>query len=307
MSSRVVCWLIFLTWTVTAAAQTRSPPADIQQVQQFAELMVRLCVGGGQAQVITGVGTGGADISLRSLDVRGNLAGEFKISKSTAEGFVNGIDNALTQVAADQADKVRLCLQPVRDRVLDILLPKLSTTISRPSIPLQDNEVSGRLQAANDPTPPNGCDTSPIPGDAMKVLIGNNAVANMGFGKFTTLKIGNCEVLSLERTSQGVFVNADFFDGTDNPARIRNNEIVALNGENYTARQTRDLSTVIVKDKRGQELLYVRFINPNTVRVRGVFGCAGHRPVLVTDDQPIPGVFMSNSCFIGNGVAIAIQ
>ena len=49
--------------------------------------------------------------------------GEFKISKSSAEGLVNGLDNALGQVAADQADKVRVCLQPVRERLLDVMLP----------------------------------------------------------------------------------------------------------------------------------------------------------------------------------------
>jgi hypothetical protein len=62
-------------------------------------------------------------LSLRSLDVKGNLKGEFKISKSSAEGLVNGLDNALGQVAADQADKVRVCLQPVRERLLDVMLP----------------------------------------------------------------------------------------------------------------------------------------------------------------------------------------
>jgi len=36
---------------------------------------------------------------------------------------VNGIDNALTQVEADQASEVRKCLKPVRDRVLNVLLP----------------------------------------------------------------------------------------------------------------------------------------------------------------------------------------
>jgi hypothetical protein len=72
---------------------------------------------------VSGGGSGGADLSLRSLDVKGNLKGEFKISKSSAEGLVNGIDNALSQVAADQADKVRTCLQPVRERLLDVMLP----------------------------------------------------------------------------------------------------------------------------------------------------------------------------------------
>lgn len=82
-----------------------------------------LCVGGGRTEATSGTGSGGADLSLRSLDVKGNLKGEFKISKSNAEGLVDGLNNTLTQVAADQADKVRVCLQPVRDRLLDVMLP----------------------------------------------------------------------------------------------------------------------------------------------------------------------------------------
>jgi len=58
-----------------------------------------------------------------AADVKGNLKGEFTVSKSSAEGLVHGLDNALGQVAADQADKVRACLQPVRDRLLDVMLP----------------------------------------------------------------------------------------------------------------------------------------------------------------------------------------
>jgi len=88
--------------------------------------MVRLCVGGGHTEATSGGGSGGADLSLRSLDVTGNIKGEFKISKSSAEGLVIGLDNALGQVAADQADKVRTCLQPVRERLLDVMLPQKS-------------------------------------------------------------------------------------------------------------------------------------------------------------------------------------
>jgi hypothetical protein len=55
--------------------------------------------------------------------VKGNLKGEFKITRSSAEGLSNGIDNAMSLVAADQADKVRACLKPVRERLLDVMLP----------------------------------------------------------------------------------------------------------------------------------------------------------------------------------------
>jgi hypothetical protein len=104
-------------WSVLAAAQ------DAVETEKVADLMVRLCVGGGHTEAMSGTAAGGADLSLRSLDVRGNLKGEFKINKSSAEGLVNGLDNALGQVAADQADKVRACLRPVRERLLDVMLP----------------------------------------------------------------------------------------------------------------------------------------------------------------------------------------
>jgi hypothetical protein len=110
--------IAYVGWPVIGAAQSAA------ETEKIADTMVRLCVGGGRTEATSGGGTGGANLSLRSLDVTGNLKGEFKISKSSAEGLVNGLDNALSQVAADQADKVRICLQPVRERLLDVMLPQ---------------------------------------------------------------------------------------------------------------------------------------------------------------------------------------
>jgi hypothetical protein len=115
-----IAGIVLLTcswWPVLGAAQNTA------EIDKIADTMVRLCVGGGRTEATTGTASGGADLSLRSLDVTGNLKGEFKIEKSNAEGLVKGLDNALSQVAADQADKVRVCLQPVRDRLLDVMLP----------------------------------------------------------------------------------------------------------------------------------------------------------------------------------------
>jgi hypothetical protein len=109
--------LLVCAWPTLGAAQ------DAAGIERIADTMVRLCVGGGTTQATSGTGSGGVDLSLRSLDVKGNLNGEFTVSKSSAEGLVHGLDNALGQVAADQADKVRACLQPVRERLLDVMLP----------------------------------------------------------------------------------------------------------------------------------------------------------------------------------------
>jgi hypothetical protein len=96
---------------------------DAAEIERIANTMVRLCVAGGRTDAVTGGGSGGADLSLRSLDIKGNLKGEFKVDKKSAEGLVDGINSAMSAVQADQADKVRACLQPVRERLLDVLLP----------------------------------------------------------------------------------------------------------------------------------------------------------------------------------------
>ena len=140
------------SWPILAAAQ------DSAEVNVVADTMVRLCVGGGHTEAVTGGGTGGADLSLRSLDVKGNIQGEFKVTKSTAEGLVNGIDNALSQVAADQADKVRACLQPVRERLLDVMLPpaKQGATVTAPGGVAVGRDVHNSPITIGNPTQSSG-------------------------------------------------------------------------------------------------------------------------------------------------------
>jgi hypothetical protein len=114
MSFRVVSCVLFSVWSTFASAQ---PTTDIPRA---VDTMVRLCLAGGHIQTLNSGANGGAAISLRSFTANGQVAGDFRFTESTAEGLVNGIDNAITQVAATEADKVRDCLKPVRDRLLDI-------------------------------------------------------------------------------------------------------------------------------------------------------------------------------------------
>ena len=95
-------------------------------IDQIADQMVRLCVGSGRTTTVREGVDGGATLSLRTLSASGDVKGKFEIKKSNADGLVDGIDNALGKVAADEADKVRACLKPVRDRLLDIMLPPQS-------------------------------------------------------------------------------------------------------------------------------------------------------------------------------------
>lgn len=96
------------------------------EIKENVDLMVRLCIAGGRTTASGGGGSGEANLSLRSLDVTGNVKGEYKVNRSDVEGLVEGINSAMSQVAASEADKVRDCLQPVRERLIDILLPKIN-------------------------------------------------------------------------------------------------------------------------------------------------------------------------------------
>jgi hypothetical protein len=95
---------------------------DAVEIDKIADTMVRLCLGGGRCEALN-AGGGGSDLLLRFLDARGTLKGEFKINASSAQSLVNGLDSVRSQVAVDQADKVRACLQPVQESLLNLMLP----------------------------------------------------------------------------------------------------------------------------------------------------------------------------------------
>jgi hypothetical protein len=176
-----------------------------------------------------------------------------------------------------------------------------------PGIPFEDTEVRGALKPASEPTPPNGCDGRPISPDALKVLIGDNAITHDGFGTFTAIGIGTCNALSMERRPDGVFVNASLYDRENGAVvTIRDNKITALNGQNYSARQSGDESRVTIRNAKGVELFYVRFLNPTTVQFRGFLGCSGDAVVWVRENQPVPGFFMRNSCLANARTGIQI-
>lgn len=185
--------------------------------------------------------------------------------------------------------------------------PVQRTFEGQPRIPLEDTEVHGALKSANEPIPPNGCDDAPnVAPDAVKVLIGDNAVVQNGHGKFTAIRVRSCDAVIVDKRPEGVFVDASLYGKEGEPiATISNNQITALNGEHYVARQSYDESAVTVKDSAGRELFYVRFLNPTTIRIRGYFGCHGSATVHITDNH-VPGAYISHSCFGGGTVGIQI-
>jgi hypothetical protein len=150
--AKFATFLACILWPAAGVAQ------DSAEIARVADTMVRLCLAGGHTETRSGGGSGEADLSLRSLDIKGKLNAEFKVNTSSAEGLINGIDNALSQVAADQADKVRACLQPVRERLLDVMLPSQrqgseGQTFSAPGGVAAGRDVTGPITIGPPPEP----------------------------------------------------------------------------------------------------------------------------------------------------------
>lgn len=166
-------------------------------------------------------------------------------------------------------------------------------------------EVTGTLQPANDPTPRNYCDNPehpadmiPLPKNTLKILIGTNTWAWTKPIRFTPIVIGDCPTVTMLRTSTGIEVGADLFDANGKLiARVRKNAISAIQGEHSSVTRDGDLSTLIIRDQDKREILYIRYLNPFTLRMRGIFGCHGHALVAIKDNEPIPGMIATENCF----------
>ena len=133
--------------TLLNASAARTQTAN--DVQFAIDAIYSLCVGGGGAVSVSGGGKADASLSLKST---GRIQGEVTISRSDAKGLVQGLNNALSSLAAEQADKVRDCIEPYRDRIMNLVLspppsarPSPSPAPSRPE-GSRDKAISAAIQ-----------------------------------------------------------------------------------------------------------------------------------------------------------------
>jgi hypothetical protein len=164
--------------------------------------------------------------------------------------------------------------------------------------------ISGSLQPGDWKTPTISCSPgTKIPPDMTKVFIGGNLAAANILPKpvppWPLVMGNNGPVVSIQRTDDGISIDASIF-GADGSAiaTIKNNNFQAIVGNDLIADQP-DLSSLEVhRGKR--ELLYVRFLNPNAILIRGFFASPGLMPVEATEDSLQSGKRrFRNNCFVG--------
>lgn len=147
---------------------------------------------------------------------------------------------------------------------------------------------TGPLKPANEPTPKLSCSLKPGPRDLV-MAFGTDALIGHGNGPFTPIKVASCPVLKFQRTPQGLSFRDVAYDydgdiafmikdGVYEPQFILDLKIIRP-----------DPSTFILLDRFNQEVIYLRYLNPNAVRIRGRFLCGEAPQAVVRDDVILVG------------------
>lgn len=168
--------------------------------------------------------------------------------------------------------------------------------------PSPETDVRGVLIPANDPTPATHCDPG-IPPAAMRVYFGDSVswITNTELSPYPLLIMGDEVVVSIERATDGIYLNANIRseDGRF-IAKIDKNEFWR-NANNSWYQERDDKSTLEVYDERGQVVLYVRYLNPSSIKMLGTFHSEG-RYIKIEDNQMVlgPNQTMAANCFGDN-------
>jgi len=146
-------------------------------------------------------------------------------------------------------------------------------------------QPTGPLLPAADATPATDCHDAMGPNDLVMVVAESRLVGK-GEGPFRVLALDDCPMLALRRAGGGLMVDATFYDWTDDIAfRVADNVF-----EPFMPLQLRqfrpDPHTLVILDRFDQEVLYIRFLNPHALRIRGRFLC-GERPQAVVRDRAV--------------------
>jgi hypothetical protein len=166
---------------------------------------------------------------------------------------------------------------------------------------VQPPAPSGALIAASDPTPP-GCGDEPATGDLL-MAFGTERVLGKGPGPFTPLLVDDCVALKLLRRGEGLMIQAFGYSYTQDIAFHVMDNVYEPDSALKLRALRPDRSTFQLLDRFDKEVLYVRYLNPHAVRIRGRFLCGESPQAVIRDDAILVGGVRINGVFIGQHLA----
>lgn len=153
---------------------------------------------------------------------------------------------------------------------------------------LQPPPPTGPLRPAGEPSPKLSCPEKAGPRDLV-IYFGTDARIGQGDGPFTAFKVADCPVLAFTRTKAGLTFSDVGYDYDGDIAFMIRNGIYEPQFPLGLRPLRPDASTYVLLDHYDQEVIYVRFLNPNAVRVRGRFICGTAPQVVIRDTGILVG------------------
>jgi hypothetical protein len=161
---------------------------------------------------------------------------------------------------------------------------------------------AGPLIAANDPSPALVCKEKPQ-GDDLLIALGTNRVLGKGPGPFSPLLVDECVVLKLLRRNGGLMVQSFGYAWSGDIAFHVMNNVYEPDSALKLRALRPDRSTFLLLDRFDKEVLYVRYLNRNAVRIRGRFLCGEAPQAVIRDDAILVGGIRLNGVFVGQRLA----
>jgi len=161
-----------------------------------------------------------------------------------------------------------------------------------------EEKLQGFLTPANEPSPAIPC--GKVPDNTVVLFLGNSAAFTDSF-PHTVLRRAGENLLTIERTPQGITLNAKVFsfDGRIVAQIIKN--AFYINPNNYFRSERPDRHTIAVYDQQTHMVLKVRYVNPKAILILGVFHHPGHEPVVIEEGRIIlPGQGTLSQVCLGN-------
>lgn len=163
---------------------------------------------------------------------------------------------------------------------------------TRPPVP------TGPLLPAREPTPRASCHEKIGPKDLV-MAFGTNRVVGAGPGPFQPMIVDDCTVMALRRVGQGLMIKAFFTDWNGDMAFSVNDNVYEPTMPLQLRSFRPDPHTFVILDRFDEEVLYVRYLNPHAVRIRGRFLCGEAPQAVIHDDLIQVGGIRIGGVFLG--------
>lgn len=170
----------------------------------------------------------------------------------------------------------------------------LSWTLLQPKF--IENKLRAFLVPSNELMATSPC--SDVPSNAMIVHYGDNASFSTE-DKITLLAVDNNPTLTVLKTINGLLVNLTLYDDEGSEiATIKDNKFVGRVNNNLEARSS-DAHSIDIFDKNNdRHIFHIRYLNPTTIDVSGVFYFPTRKLPLIIDETGVSafGIGIKNVC-----------